>query len=59
VILRGRRLADDVSDRVESPLARAVMAGFRVLFGLNLPRSRWGWQVMAVARMPRQSADAG
>jgi SAM-dependent methyltransferase len=59
VILRGVRLADDVSDEVESALARAVMAAFGILFRLNLPRSRWGWQVMAVARVPRQSADAG
>ena len=53
VILRGRRLIDDVACGTESDssgLARLVMALFGVLFRLNLTRSRFGWQMVAVAR---------
>ena len=53
VILRGERLFDDVASGVgsdSSVLARLVMGIFGVLFRLNLTRSRFGWQVIAVAR---------
>jgi SAM-dependent methyltransferase len=59
VILRGRRLVDDVtaSDAgSESRLASAVMAAFRALFRLNLPIFRGGWQTVAVARRPSTPA---
>jgi hypothetical protein len=52
VILRGPRLADEMSDQAGPRLARAAMRAFRFLFWLNLPTSRWGWQTFAVARMP-------
>jgi 2-polyprenyl-3-methyl-5-hydroxy-6-metoxy-1,4-benzoquinol methylase len=63
VILRGRRLIDDVTgagERSESRLAAAVMAVFRVLFRFNLPPGRWGWQTIGLARrqpegLPRKS----
>jgi SAM-dependent methyltransferase len=50
VILRGERVADEASD--QSALARALLSAFRILFRLNLPRSRWGWQTIAIARLP-------
>jgi trans-aconitate methyltransferase len=55
VIARGRKLVDDVSSSSASPssgLAGAVMKAFVPLFWLARPRSRWGWQMIAVARVP-------
>lgn len=55
VIQRGRRLVQDVSSAnsgVSSLTARAAMAVFRGLFALGTMQNRWGWQVVAVARMP-------
>jgi SAM-dependent methyltransferase len=55
VVMRGRRLVDDVSDSNDgtgSRLARAVMQVFNVLFRLNVASSPWGWQIVAVARKP-------
>ncbi len=54
VILRGRRLIADVESGGEgadaSPLARFVMAVYRVLFKANLHQSPFGWQLVAIAR---------
>jgi SAM-dependent methyltransferase len=61
VILRGRRLVDDVTASgagSESRLANAVMAAFRALFRLNLPVFRGGWQTVAVARRPSTPVSA-
>jgi SAM-dependent methyltransferase len=52
VIARGKRLAAEASNRTPSVLARIVMAVFRVLFRLNLAGTPWGWQTVAVARLP-------
>jgi len=52
VILRGERLVNDAAAQRDSRLARVVMGVFRILFRLNLPQSRWGWQTIAVARVP-------
>jgi SAM-dependent methyltransferase len=58
VILRGRRLVDDVTAEggSESRPARAVMTVFRALFRLNLPIMRGGWQTVALARRPGQGS---
>jgi SAM-dependent methyltransferase len=59
VILRGRKLADDVaagSSGYTSTLARVVMRVFDVLFRTSLQSSRWGWQMVAVARVPGTTA---
>jgi 2-polyprenyl-3-methyl-5-hydroxy-6-metoxy-1,4-benzoquinol methylase len=52
VIGRGKRLAVDVADGATSRLAYLAMRGFDVLFRLNLRRSRWGWQLFAIATLP-------
>jgi SAM-dependent methyltransferase len=56
VILRGRSLIADVAgdetDTVSSKLAALVMRLFRALFRFNLMRSPWGWQMVAIARVP-------
>jgi trans-aconitate methyltransferase len=56
VILRGRRLTDDVAGGVDSRLARGMMEAFRLLFRLNIDASPWGWQTVGIARLPAQSA---
>ena len=54
VIARGDRLIEDVrGDGAASPAARAAMLAFDPLLRLSLPRSRWGKQIVAVARLPR------
>jgi 2-polyprenyl-3-methyl-5-hydroxy-6-metoxy-1,4-benzoquinol methylase len=57
VVARGRRLVEDVAIQdAESSLSRAArltMRAFDVLFRLNLTRSRWGWQIVGVAQVPR------
>ena len=53
VIRRGQRLVRDVarSDlKTTSTLARIVMRLFGLLFVLGVPESRWGWQIVGVAR---------
>jgi SAM-dependent methyltransferase len=57
VISRGERIAADFAASgpgvPDTRVARAAMTGFRVLFRLNLSRSRRGWQTIAVAREPQ------
>ncbi|MFQ5764443.1 MAG: class I SAM-dependent DNA methyltransferase [Rhodospirillales bacterium] len=48
VMLRGRRLIDDVGGR-PGPPALAAMAAFRGLMPLAFADSPWGWQIAAVA----------
>ena len=53
VIARGAKLAGDVRAGARAPassLAERVMGGFRLLFRFNWLDSRFGWQVVAVAR---------
>jgi hypothetical protein len=53
VIARGKKLASDVDAGqagFSAWLANRVMMVFRGLFQLNLMDSRFGWQVVAVAR---------
>ncbi len=55
VIGRGRALVRDVARTnrgATSVLARLVMQAFDLLFALGTPESRWGWQVVGVARVP-------
>lgn len=55
VILRGASLITDVDEATHSSasrLAALAMRVFRTLFRFNLLRSPWGWQVVAVARVP-------
>lgn len=49
VILRGRRLVDDVSGET-GLLAALVMAVFRCIIGLSLFDTPWGWQIVAAAK---------
>ena len=52
VIARGKRLAQDVGRQSRSSaLPSSMMKFFRLLFHANLVDSRFGWQVVAVARM--------
>jgi SAM-dependent methyltransferase len=56
VILRGKKLIDDVSTGTKEndngpASARAAMAVFRQLIRPNLNSSRWGWQMVARARV--------
>jgi 2-polyprenyl-3-methyl-5-hydroxy-6-metoxy-1,4-benzoquinol methylase len=56
VIQRGENLVREVASTNSSwtlSAARAVMKAFTVLFALGTPEARWGWQVVAVARLPR------
>jgi SAM-dependent methyltransferase len=52
ILLRGKRLVDDVAHGPGSPFAKAVMKVFDKLFRLNLASSPWGWQVLVAARFP-------
>jgi SAM-dependent methyltransferase len=52
VIARGERLIADARSHGAGAAARAAMAVFGSLFRLNLPRSRFGWQTIALAREP-------
>jgi SAM-dependent methyltransferase len=55
VIARGSKLTEDVESGksgLGSTLANMAMGVFRLLFHFNLWNSRWGWQVVAVARKP-------
>lgn len=54
VIMRGDRLIDDVDSSSGADLprsARAIMRGFDVAFRTNRADSRWGTQMVAVARV--------
>ena len=48
VLMRGEQLAADIGGK-PSLAARAAMAVFRVLLRFTLPRSPWGWQIVARA----------
>jgi SAM-dependent methyltransferase len=50
VIVRGKRLADDVGGAGLSGVASFVMRAFGWLFKFNLRRGRLGWQTVGVAR---------
>jgi SAM-dependent methyltransferase len=55
VVARGSRLVDDVTEGprgAASPAALLAMRCFRLLFRLNLPGWRCGWQIVALARRP-------
>lgn len=52
VIARGRRLVDVAASGRTSALAGIAMRIFAVLFRVNLRSFPWGWQVVAVARVP-------
>lgn len=56
VIVRGESVIADAKPHAARTsaglLAQAAMAAFRPLFMLNLPRSRFGWQTVGVAREP-------
>jgi len=55
VILRGRKLIEDVNDQAASrasSLAAVAMRLFHALFTFNLVDSPFGWQVIAIARKP-------
>jgi SAM-dependent methyltransferase len=60
VIVSGRKLIDaakPAAQRAPGGLAlRAGTAVFRALFRLNLPRSRFGWQIVGVGREPERPA---
>ena len=55
VVLRGERLTEDVAGGSGPLAARFAMRVFRFLFRLNVGSSRWGWQTIALARMPGQA----
>jgi SAM-dependent methyltransferase len=61
VIQRGKRLATEVSSSntgASATAARMAMAGFRGLFALGTVQTRWGWQTVAVARVPGGGAPS-
>jgi dTDP-glucose pyrophosphorylase len=59
VVARGERLVEEAArGGADSALARLAMGVFRFLFRFNLANSRWGWQIVAVAR-PHPRAGVG
>jgi hypothetical protein len=50
VIARGRQLTRDIGR--DSAAAGTAMSAFRHLFRLNVDRSPFGWQIVAVATLP-------
>jgi len=58
VVARGSKLADDVRGEKVSKLATFVMKVFGVLLKFNLPKSRWGLQIVAVATAPSATVAA-
>jgi SAM-dependent methyltransferase len=54
VVARGEKLVDDVAGDSDGMggSARTAMRAFDVLFRANLPRTRYGWQIVAVALAP-------
>lgn len=60
VLARGERLVTDAAANAQpSRLATAVMRTFGVLLRPRRCSSRWGWQMIAVARVPATSGPAG
>jgi SAM-dependent methyltransferase len=61
VLARGEALITDAKSGSDTTatgvLTRVAMAAFRPLFALNLPRSPFGWQTVAVAREPLTGAN--
>jgi SAM-dependent methyltransferase len=58
IIQRGKRLVHEVSSTnsgLSAAAARAAMVVFRGFFRLGTIQTTWGWQVMAVARMPGEA----
>jgi SAM-dependent methyltransferase len=55
VVARGQKLVDDVAGdpAAVGGAAKVAMQTFGVLFKANLPQTRFGWQIVAVARTPR------
>ncbi len=53
VIARGDKLVEEAGAGATSWLASIAMRAFGFLFRFNLIQSRWGWQVVAVARRSR------
>jgi hypothetical protein len=51
VIARGKQVTRDVGGG--SATASAAMSAFGRLFRLNIDRSPFGWQVVAVATLPQ------
>jgi SAM-dependent methyltransferase len=58
VIARGDKLVTDVVSRTMGRLAAVVMKVFGVLLRFTVPRSRWGWQTIAVATIVEHSTGA-
>lgn len=54
VVARGRRLVADVAGPSPSRLMRWITRLFDLAFGMNLRASPWGWQLVAVARLPQR-----
>jgi SAM-dependent methyltransferase len=53
VIAGGARVIEEAAAGRQAPgLTNIVMRSFTPLFRLNLRRSPWGWQIVAVARLP-------
>ena len=53
VVARGEKLIDDATNQGPLPVsARVAMRAFSWLFELNSGVTRWGWQLVAVAREP-------
>lgn len=52
VIARGRRLVDVAASGRPPALTGIAMRIFAVLFQVNLRSFPWGWQIVAVARLP-------
>ena len=58
VIMRGKRLIDDVEhpkDGLNSGASDATLRFFERAFRYNLKSSPFGWQLLAVAKMPGQN----
>jgi SAM-dependent methyltransferase len=53
VLARGEKLIRDVAGPPATRFMLGVMRAFDLAFRLNLPASPWGWQLIAVARLPR------
>ena len=61
VIARGRKLIEAGSSEESGPsrgVAGAAMRVFRVLFRANRTRSRLGWQIVGIARVPGSPSAA-
>jgi SAM-dependent methyltransferase len=56
VVLRGARLIDDVAGGADSRVTLTAMRVFGILFRANLNSSPWGWQTIALARLPDRAS---